>query len=441
MNCICCGLSISDVYHVTQLGNVCSRCWDDPNLFFSEKVKESGTLQLLTKILLPEKLNEKIKIPVVKLTQKNVTLYSGKLKAVDLLKLYAVLGFEEENLSGYQREIYEDQVNELANYILDCPIALMPGLFLSLRDSISYKGIENDTIDSDIGILEIPIKKGALWIIDGQHRIGGFEKILSKFGQIEKNGFSNESFLKLLNYDIPVTFVDSKTAINSLKTIDGINLNAIDIERVAFFIINKTQRRLSPSLEDALQYCITRVGIKGIPAIDREKWRAEAAAMGINLNALENSPLYEKINVSGQRGLERPIQLNSFISSLRPLYMDRNFNTLSFIEKNNLLLNYWNIIKLNNIKAFSKDSYRNYLLLKTIGFYSMSLILLDYIKLCIEKNINFIDEINIENYIKHIKGFDWSKQSSPLAGFGGAKGVIEARKILLDYISKNSSIE
>ena len=68
----------------------------------------------------------------------------------------------------------------------------------------------------------------------------------------------------------------------------------------------------------------------------------------------------------------------------------------------------------------------------------MNRIALDYINNCNKLNIEFNDLDNILKYIEKIDGFNWNKKNSPIASFGGAKGVREARKIILDYMSEQN---
>ena len=437
MRCICCGLKISEGFHPTKYGNVCDRCWNDPNLFFPERIKESDHQEFIFDIYVSDlDSKESLFLPVMRLKQNEITLYTGKLNSRNLLKLYAILGFEEETLTGYQRELYEGQTKEIADYLLNCPAPIMPGLFISIREGARFKPFEKK-YNADFGELEVPLKKGALWVIDGQHRIGGFENIISNFDFINENDQLSDAIKKLLDFEIPITFLDSRQAIEIIHDVENLSLKYSDIERLVFFIINKTQRRLSPSLKDTLQYVISEAGIEGIPTIEKESWRTEAAAIGIDLNALEESPLFKKINISGQRGLGRPMQLNSFVSSQRPLLQNKTYSHLSIEKKKEFLLKYWGAIKKINEDAFSDGKYRNYLLLKAIGIYTLNFLAVDYINLCNEMNLDFIEESNILKFVNKMKGFNWTKESSPLTGLGGMKGVREARKNLIDYITNN----
>jgi len=430
-----CGLSISGKYHVTARGNICDRCWNDPNLFFPEKMKENGTYATITNVFKIADEDKLLDIPVIKLKQKNLVLYTGKIKAKELLHLYGVLSFQEGSLTGYQRELFKTQTEELAKYILECEIPLIPGIFLSIRGGAEFRCINE--LNSDFGMLQIPATRGALWIIDGQHRIGGFEELLSTLFEIQ--GDQLESYIdEIFNYDVPITFLDTKNAVLTIRSNSEELLTEPDIERLAFFIINKTQRRLNPSLKDTLQYIISRAGIRGVPSIEREKWRTVAAAIGIDFNSQKGSPWYNYINISGERGLNRPLQLNSFVSSLQPMLKNKYFSSISFKEQKSFILKYWTCIKIINKPAFERETYFNYLILKTLGVYTLNRLALDYINDCKKMNIDFNDLDNILKFIEKLGGFDWGKQSSPIASFGGVKGVREARNVLLNYMSEKN---
>ena len=199
MICSCCGYELAKKVHPINGGTkyVCERCWNDPNLFFPEKVDENERLKLLSKMADEARQEPEVsRIQVIRLFQKGLEMYVGKVRAKTLLKLCDVDKFEEKELTGYQREVYRERTAELVEYLDECPVAVMPGLFASLRDAKFVQQSE------DVGILEIPNKKGSVWIIDGQHRIGGFERIRDKFVFEENLTISPELYSSLMNYEI-----------------------------------------------------------------------------------------------------------------------------------------------------------------------------------------------------------------------------------------------
>jgi len=426
--CACCGFKITGEKYKIEQGFVCERCWNDPNLFFPEKVKQNKKEFILNALQTEKVKSETLVVPVIKIQQKDITLYTGKLKAKEFLQLYGIYGFQEKTLEGYQRELYENKVNDLNNYIARCDIAITPSILISLRNGVNFVPSSKG---SEIGKIEIPLKKGSIWIIDGQHRIGAFENVLSKVASFQDE---SSSFSTLMNYEFPVTFLDSLEAAKIINDKNGENITPTDIERTIFFIINVTHKRISPSLRDVLQYCISEAGVKGIPSIEREGWRTNATFIAIKLSNIKNSPFYQRINVSGIRNSGRPIQLNSFVSSMKPLYLNNIFLGFNDEERLKLLLSYWKVIRNIYKEAFSKKTSRNYLLLKAIGIYCLNWLCSDFLKWCKERELNFFDNLTIEKYLSKIKDFDWSKDTSPLANFGGMKGVKEAHSILLKKI-------
>jgi len=431
--CACCGFKIEREKHKIQQGYVCERCWSDPNLFFPEKMDENKNWKNLVEALRNADVRGRnLIVPVIKVRQKEITLYSGKLKAKDILQLYGIYGFRDETLEGYQRELYENKVDDLNEYISCCDIAITPSILISIRNGIDFiPSLEG----SDIGIIKVPLQKGSIWIIDGQHRIGAFENVLSKIASFRNQKVQRMSSLSnLMNYEFPVTFLDSLEAARTINHKNGENITPFDIERTIFFVINVTHKRISPSLKDILRYCICEAGVDGIPSIERNRWRSNATLIAIKLNSLESSPLHGKINISGRRGLNRPIRLNSFVSSLKYLYANEDFLLFDSKERLSLLLSYWEVIEDMYKEAFSEETCQDYLVLKAIGIYTLNWLCSDFLLWCKRKALDCFDKKTIIRFLKKINDFDWSKDKSPIAGFGGMKGVKEAHSILLGKI-------
>jgi DGQHR domain-containing protein len=353
-------------------------------------------------------------------------MFTGKMKVNDVLDLAELDKFKEENLEGYQRERYEDRTSELVQYLTKCPITIMPAILVSLRET-HYK-----SHDGDFGVLTIPRRKGAIWIIDGQHRVGGFGKIREKF--IFSNELSPSVFSSLMDYEFPVVFIDSEATAKKvgakLEKVEK-GLTPEDVERVIFFIVNKTQKGISPSLKDTLLYRIETSGIQGLPMIEKENWRVTGAKIGILMNQDDDSPLKEKINISGKRDMGRPIQLNSFVSSLQNLLQDKGFSRLDEGQKKLFLKNYWAALKTLFPKAFEKKTEKNMMLLKALGVYSLHWLAKDIFQDCLKQNCDYANSDNIHQLIQHLSSFDWDVRTSPLSAMGGMKGVSKAHDLLL----------
>jgi DGQHR domain-containing protein len=407
---------------------VCEKCWNDPNLFFPEKIQQDERLRLLSK-LASNSVNQRgsILVKVIKLVQKDIEMYVGKMKVSDILDLYELDKFKEEELEGYQREQYEERTNELVEYLSNCPLAVMPALLVSLRKT------EFEQQDGDFGILRIPRKKGSIWIIDGQHRMGGFGKIREKF--VFSKSLNPSLFSDLMDYELPIVFIDSIVATRKIGNKLEQNKNGFtpeDIERTIFFIVNKTQKGISPSLKDALLYRIKASGIQGLSIIEKESWRIIGAEISIALNREESSPLEGKINVSGKRDTGKPIQLNSFVSSLQPLLSDKDFVKLSNDDKLRFLENYWKALKELFPEAFDKKTEREYMILKALGVYSLHWFAKDIFQICLKQGLDFRREKILMDMLLPLKSFDWNSKTSPLSALGGMKGASKAHDLLLE---------
>jgi len=434
MICSCCGYEINGKSHSIESGNkfVCEKCWNNPDLFFPEKIQEDERLQLLSK-LASNSINQQgaILVKVIKLVQKDIEMYIGKMKVSDILDLYELDKFKEEELEGYQREQYEERTNDLVEYLSKCPLAVMPALLVSLRKT------EFKQQNGDFGILSIPRKKGSIWIIDGQHRIGGFGKIREKF--IFSKSINPSLFSDLLNYELPIVFVDSTIATKKIASKIDQNCNSFtpeDIERTIFFIVNKTQKGISPSLKDALLYRIKASGIQGLSIIEKEGWRIIGAEICIALNKRKSSPIEGKVNVSGKRETGKPIQLNSFVSSLQPLLLDHDFKKLNNDDKIDFLENYWAALQDLFPEAFDRKTEKEYMILKSLGVYSLNWLAKDVFQACLKHGIDFRNKVILRDMLASLRSFDLSTKTSPLSALGGMKGASKAHDLLLEAFKK-----
>jgi len=350
-------------------------------------------------------------------------MYVGKMKAKELLQLFEIDRFREE-LEGYQRELYEKRTSELVEYLSLCPLAIMPAMLVSLRNA-----------------LIVPRKKGAIWMIDGQHRIGGFDKIRDRF--IFTKSIDPSLFPDLMNYEFPVVFFDSASAAEKIRKIQMLpetQFSSQDVERTVFFVVNKTQQGISPSLKDALLYRIKASGIKGLPIIRKERWRIRAARIAIALEKDGSSPLAGKINISGRKGTGKPIQLASFVSSLKMMFSEKELSNLGDEDKLRFLKAYWTALKELFPEAFGMKTFKESMLLKAIGIYCLNWLGKDLLNMCLKRNRDFANEAVLKTLLNPIEFFDWSVQTSPLASFGGVKGASRAHELLLEMINGHTKI-
>jgi DGQHR domain-containing protein len=464
--CSCCGEeiigSVKGPYNENQY--YCEACWNNPNLFFPDKTAlqlenifrnshfNYNDLNVLEVIDLfranainpNENISNAYKkigkihatINVIRMMQKGIPLYIGKLNAAQLLILISFDQWSEIKMSGYQREIFKEKAREIRQYLEECPIPIIPALLASFRQG-SYHEIKDD-----YGRLEIPVIPGSIALLDGQQRTGGFEEIFHALRELHRKKAKGENeklekYIQLINFEIPIVFVDSCELSSKCIANNSKNVQPIDVERAFFFVINKTQKPVNPSLKDQLAYQTINAGIEGIPAIEKEKWRTTIVPIANELTSI-NSPLRGLINLGGITGQRKPIPLNSFITSLRPLFvLNPDFESLTFEEKKKFLINYWSSIK--DLFPVEFESKKGYLLTKTVGIFSLNYLANDVFLMCKKENYDPLIKKNMSKFLCHLKGFDWGIKTSPLAFLGGKKGVKKAYEILLEIIENHNS--
>ena len=393
MICSSCGFPIEEHPHGPYEGNryICGDCWNNPALFFPDKAKQTldafcssdeqgqadfnniieiidlfrSSQDLSTQEMEEiwgEAFDSSININALKVNQKKLPLFIGKIKASELLLFSVSEQWNDESLLGYQREKFDSKTKEIKKYLLDCPISIVPAIFASFREG-RYSPL-NGT--DDVGILTIPIKPNALSIIDGQQRIGGFEEIYKEIKSLRsKPSIQNREelfqiYYDLLSSEVPIVLVDSQAIVDQLNLDSpNVDIKPTDLDAAFFYIINKTQKPVNPSLKDELAYNIVNSGIKGIPSIEREMWRTEVVPIANQLN-LPSSPLHNLINLGGAINNGKAIPLYSFVSSLKPLWDNSEYAKLDGLEKVGYLHNYWTCIRTSFPDAFGNK--RDYLL-------------------------------------------------------------------------------
>jgi DGQHR domain-containing protein len=468
MICASCGLKIKGDHHgpYDKERYVCDTCWKNPALFFPDKMNmtlekishnpiENEALDLnsieiidifrsypnIESIKLEKAwkniIDVKLKINVIRLNQKGMPLFIGKVTAKELLLLATFDHWRDDVLQGYQREKFREKTSEIKKYLEGCPISIIPAVLASFKHAIYLP--KND----DIGILEVPLRPGIISILDGQQRIGGFEEIYREIKKLQtKHNLENrdeliQNYLNLLNFDVPIVFVDSQSIIKKLQkdSHNLLNVKASELEGAFFFIINKTQKPVNPSLKDELAFKIVEAGITGIPIIEKEMWRTEIVPVVNELNN-ESSPFEGLINLGGQTSNGRPVPLFSFVSSLKPLFDNEKFKELSIVQKKTFLINYWSCIREMFPATFNEKTRKQFLMLRTTSIYAFNYLSRDVYSWCIDDGLDPSEMESIKKFLVPLSDFDWDKQTSPFAFLGGGKGVRKAHDVLLNVLSQ-----
>lgn len=173
-----------------------------------------------------------------------------------------IVGFEENGEPIYnnsiQRSVEKSRVEKIADYLINDPDATFPtNIVLHIPKEIieNYDKDETDNVTIKINekvFREVEKANGNIYItiIDGQHRIKGIEVAIERLKSIiddliktlrgqdngeltEKLKYSQERLDNLLNIELVVTFFVDKV---------------LEYQAMIFSTINRTQKRVSPSL-------------------------------------------------------------------------------------------------------------------------------------------------------------------------------------------------
>lgn len=296
----------------------------------------------------------KIEIDAIKVSQPIGDFYFGKIKA-ELLYQIAEADVrrlenedrEVESYLGIQRPLKKNRVNEINDYIKTIDATFPNSIILAINE------------DEDIDILweenkltiEFPEKKRTKIanILDGQHRLAGFNEESFKY-----EGFDgNEK-----NFELLVT----------------IFLNAdMSVQAKVFSMVNQNQTKVNKSLVYDLESL----------SKSRSPWRT-CHLIAVYLNSLKKSPFYRRIKrlgVKSRKDEVEPLTQAAFVENLVKLISpapqeDRNYilgkdrGIFSFSKTKPSHMSRSDLSKFPFRKAFFDD--KDEIILKTVFEYFLA---------------------------------------------------------------------
>lgn len=255
--------------------------------------------------------------------------------------------FDDNNFPVYnprvQRKIESGRVEKIADFLTDDPDAIFPtNIVLSVPNAAIESIIEID--ESIVQILinekvfrEIQKTDGDVYltVIDGQHRICGIEKAISRmkseleslekvFSTSQSKAFEksiqkkSKQLTNLLNINLAVSFF-----------IDP----SLEFQAMVFSTINRTQKSVPQSLVSSL-FGLT----------EKDTPQKSALETVLALNAFETSPFYNRVRLHGgqyQKNQSPPLTQAAMVKSIIELIStnQRELERDRFRERNELLIN------------------------------------------------------------------------------------------------------
>lgn len=272
-----------------------------------------------------EKKNKnKIRIECTRVSQEGLEFYAFVINSKILRDIAFVSRRESTNREGYQRYLSKKRIKDVGEYIKK-PKATFPNSIIVNfdREKVHFES----SPDSSHGILVISREKGVAWIIDGQHRLLGFDYSEGK------------------EFDLLVA------------AFLGLSLRD---QATIFKIINSKQKGVSPSLiYDLID--LTK---------DAEYQDERAHEIVKALNDDSDSPWLREIKMIGVgKGI---ISQAAFIGELKRLLKDPIFKEYPSGEQIKILKDYFGVFKELFPDAWVSKSH---VLCKTIGVAATLLIM------------------------------------------------------------------
>ena len=208
-----------------------------------------------------------IKIPIFTVEQPIGKVYVAKMEAKELLRMSTIDRRhidEDDEVIGIQRPLRTDKVREIKKYLTTQNATFPNSIIVNVKDE--------DVVNKTDIELEIKNSEGAFTIIDGQHRLYGFED------------YVGEKFELILTIFIGLE---------------------VSLQSEVFSIINSQQTKVDPSLNINLEL-----------SDKTENPRKKLVQVAQTFNVDKDSPWYQQIKMLNSTGLGM-ISLSAFV---RPLF-------------------------------------------------------------------------------------------------------------------------
>jgi DGQHR domain-containing protein len=353
-----------------------------------------------------------IKTKAIRFTQNGRVFYSTVLPANNLIEMSKVDVWQENNgekVTGYQRAPSRTRKREIAYYAIRDD-AVMPIGGLANSRSKKDEGSYGDTLEFKVeyeigniafGTLSITKESLPIYIVDMQHRLGGFEYAIKELEHAE-----------LKDYPLPITIADGLSLMEEVDQFD---------------LINTTQKKVRTDLARRLKLIQSKDVDRRLRLDEKGSlWEAKGAAVASKLNKTEGVWKGKVMppNASKKEYPNAVIKETSFVTSLKPILQGPYFSRLTEDHSAELIKRYWDAIaKLYPSAVKYSDKY---VLLKTPGIFSLHMIAPEVFELARDKGTELSVEI-IHDILSNIKeDFEeefWESDSDEGAAvYGSMKG-------------------
>lgn len=359
---------------------------------------------------------ERLKVPAIRIRQGKKTFYVAAIPAADVLKIAKVdVWHSGDENPGYQRAPELKRKNKIAAYLARDDAVLPLGGLLNARHegegeaspSLNFfpDGLANGAITP--GTLELPPADEPLWIVDMQHRLGGFEVALQRGEDVA-------------GFPVVVTIADGLSRLEEIEQ---------------FELINTTQKKVQTDLARRL------LGIRAQDGADAESLRSQSnywtARGGHIVDWLNgNCPVWRggiiEPNASKQDRPNGVTKETSFVTSLKPVLNTPLLSRATDDEVAELLSWFWQGLAQKWGQAFADP--RNYVVQKTPGIFSLHSIATDVLELARQDG-----DLSRASIARVLEGLEvdsdfWHKANGTAGQFGSMKGFAILAEELRSYL-------
>lgn len=288
----------------------------------------------------------------------DVNLYVTALPVRELLGRVTIDTYAADNPRGYQRPVTPSRLRQLSAYLRQEEGVLPTSVLLCIRQphKAEFQPTAGADAAGEAGLLTVQADV-PLWVVDGQHRILGLQRAITK-----------DRAKWVADYPLPVVIVEGIDAYEEMRY---------------FHVINTRHKGVPVDVVD--RHLLSMREAEGAALLEREGernyLRARATKLADLLNSDPASPWRGMIRMPGEPSQPHHImRQHSMVSSLDPVVGDGFVKRLSDEEAGKLLLNYWQAARQRWVSAFEAPA--EYVIQKPLGAGALHMIFPDVLELC-----------------------------------------------------------
>lgn len=276
-------------------------------------------------------------------------IVGGFLPMGVLLENYEIPYYNHTTKRGYQRTPQQSRINQLANELRRDRVDLPTAILLNVRTRAALDAFKGDRLD----VRELLASGAKFYVVDGQHRILGFEKAVA------------DGWLKGRDHMVPFTCL----------------LGADEDEEMAqFYIVNSTAKAVRTDLAYALikKRAETEDGL--LEALEERGRSWQVIGQTIVERMAAESPVWRgSIRLPSMEKPGTIIPSASMVASLKPVLSSPFFSRLKIDQQIRVLDGFWEGVREVIRPAF--DNPANYSVQKGVGVITLHTLLPEILEL------------------------------------------------------------